>query len=276
MSRGGRYSHQDPIIVWTSLIGHAYLEAFEITGRDWFLDIAQSVCDWIMDLPREETDQGACISYLAHVQSSIHNSNMLGAAVLARTAAHTGNKKYQAVAHSAMTYSCSRQLSDGSWWYAEEEKYQWIDNFHTGYNLESLQFYLESTGEQEFRPNLEKGLDFFKVNFFEETGRPKYYHSRTYPVDIQCAAQAIDTLARLSRDDPSSLDLALKVATWTIQNMQDAAGYFYYRQYPLLTAKTPMLHWGQATMFKALATLFEKLSLPAAAASEKVAESVQA
>lgn len=78
----------------------------------------------------------------------------------------------------------------------------------------------------------QKGLDFFKVNFFEETGRPKYYHTRTYPVDIQCAAQAVDTLARLSRDDPSSLDLAMKVAAWTIQNMQDAAGYFYYRQIP--------------------------------------------
>lgn len=38
--------------------------------------------------------------------------------------------------------------------------------------------------------------------------------------------------------------------------MQDARGYFYYRQYPLLMAKTPMLHWGQATMFKGLAHLF--------------------
>jgi len=35
--------------------------------------------------------------------------------------------------------------------------------------------------------------------------------------------------------------------------MQDPDGYFYYRRYPMITAKTPMLHWGQATMFKALA-----------------------
>jgi hypothetical protein len=260
VSRGGGYTSEDPIIVWTSLIGYAYLEAFEVTGRDWFLKIAESVCDWIMDLPREQTGTGACISYLPHMQSSIHNSNMLGAAMLARTAAHTGNNQYKLVARSAMEYSCSRQLSDGSWWYAEEPKYHWIDNFHTGYNLESLKFYIDASGDKEFRHNVEKGLNFFKQHFFEETGRPKYYHNRTYPVDIQCAAQAIDTLAGFSEDDPECLELALRVATWTIRNMQDKDGYFYYRQYPAIKAKTPMLHWGQATMFKAMALLFERMS----------------
>ena len=30
------------------------------------------------------------------------------------------------------------------------------------------------------------------------------------------------------------------------------------RQYPFLKAKTPYIHWGQATMFKALASLLSK------------------
>src|SRR5262249_44415418 len=154
--------------------------------------------------------------------------------------------EYKRAARSAMLYSCSRQLADGSWWYAELPKYHWIDNFHTGYNLDSLKTYIASTGDQEFRPHLEKGLAFFKANFFEPNGRPKYYHTRTYPVDIQCAGQAIDTLALFSKEDPECLDLARKVAGWTIDNMQDPAGYFYYREYPLMKAKTPMLHWGQA------------------------------
>jgi hypothetical protein len=79
-------------------------------------------------------------------------------------------------------------------------------------------------------------------------------------VDSQCASQAIETLAEFSDLDPSCLDLAVKVARWTIENMQDADGHFYYRQYPLgIKAKTPMLHWAQATTFKALALLFKKL-----------------
>lgn len=262
VSRGGGYTSDDPIIVWTGLIGHAYLEAFEITGNEWFLRIAESACNWILDLPRERTGHGDCISYLAHVQSSIHNSNMLGASLLARTAKHNGSKEYLRVARSAMEYSCSRQLPDGAWWYAEEPKYQWIDNFHTGYNLDSLNYYIESSGDEEFRPHLERSLAFYKSHFFEEDGCPKYYHTRTYPVDIQCVAQSIDTLAEFSDRDPECLELSAKVAAWAIGNMQDSDGYFYYRKYPLVKAKTPMLHWGQATMFKALARLFLRLEPP--------------
>src|SRR5439155_25462290 len=77
--------------------------------------------------------------------------------------------------------------------------------------------------------------------------------------DIHCAAQAIDTLAGFSEDDPECLELACRVAGWTIQNMQDKSGYFYYREYPMMKARIPMLHWGQATMFKALACLIEKM-----------------
>lgn len=261
-SRGGSYTKDDPIIVWTSLIGQAYLEAFEQTGKTRWLEIADSVCGWIMELPREKTHRGNCLSYLAHVQSSIHNANMLGAAMLARTAKHTGNNEYREMARSAMEYSCSRQLSDGSWWYGEDPKYHWIDNFHTGYNLDSLKCYIENTGDETWRCNLQKGLTFFKEHFFEEDACPKYYHNRRYPVDSQCAAQAVETLAIFSEIDPSCLAVGVKVARWIIGNMQDRDGHFYYRVYPLMKAKTPMLHWGQATMFKAFAHLLQKLQLP--------------
>src|SRR5262245_53488708 len=63
-SRGGAYTKDDPIIVWTALIGFAYVEAYELTGNRRWLDIADSACGWIMDLPRETTRSGNCISYL--------------------------------------------------------------------------------------------------------------------------------------------------------------------------------------------------------------------
>jgi hypothetical protein len=253
VSRSGSYTKDDPIIVWTSLIGQAYIDAFDLTGERWFLEIAESACNWIMELPREKTTTGDCLSYLTHFQSSIHNANMLGAGLLARIAKYTGNEDYRRAAHSAMEYSCSRQLADGSWWYAEAPKFHWIDNFHTGYNLDSLDTYIDATGDDEFRTNLDKGLAFYKAHFFEASGRPKYYHTRAYPIDIQCAAQSIDTLAGFSGRDPECWALAKRLTAWSIGNMQSRRGYFYYRQYPLVTARTPMLHWGQATMFKALA-----------------------
>jgi rhamnogalacturonyl hydrolase YesR len=257
-SRGGSYSKDDPIIVWTALIGFAYVDAFEVTENPRWLDIADSACRWISELPRERTSRGDCLSYLALFQESIHNANMLGAAMLARTAKYTNNQQYFKIARSAMLYSCSRQLEDGSWWYAEEPKYQWIDNFHTGYNLVSLKDYIDSSGDETWRPNLISGLDYYKKHFFEPDGCPKYYHDRKFPVDIQCAAQSIETLAHFAVDDNDCLGVAEQIATWTIDHMQARDGHFYYRIYPLLSAKTPMLHWGQATMHKALAILLER------------------
>ncbi len=258
-SRGGRMPKHFPIIVWTSLIGQAYLDAYELLGDPRWLDIAKSVCAWILELPREKTDRGTCLSYGPGGQSSIHNSNMLGAAMLARASKYLGREPYLSVAKEAMVYSCSRQLPDGGWYYAEAENSHWIDNFHTGYNLDSLKCYIESSGDTAYEENLKRGFDFYKAHFFEETGRPKYYHTRTFPVDSQCAGQAIETLSRFSERDPDALGLAKKTAEWWIDNMQSKKGYFYYRQYPLMKARTPMLHWSQAVTYKGLALLLSKL-----------------
>ena len=258
-TRSGRLAAHEPTIVWTSHIGQAFLEAYEQTSDQKFLRIAKSICVWILSLPRESTPRGCCLSYDAIGQSSIHNSNMLGAAMLARTWRHTQDPEYLEVANAAMLYSCSRQREDGSWYYGEDPRNHWIDSFHTAYNLDSLKRYNESTGDESFRDNLTRGFRYFRDVFFEDTGRPRYYHNRAYPVDIQCASQAIDTLSYFGDEDRSIMELANKVATWTIKNMQDRSGYFYYRRYPLITAKTPYFHWGQATMYKALAHLLSRL-----------------
>jgi hypothetical protein len=254
-SRGGRYSRHDSIIVWSALIGQAFLDGFESVGDRRYLDVAESVCRWILALPRERTDSGTCLSYHALEQHKVHNANMLGAAMLARTWTHSRKAEYLDVSSAAIEYTVTRQRPDGSWWYGEEPKYQWVDNFHTGYILDSLKCYIESSGDLTHKPRMDRGFQYFTANFFEPTGRPKYYHNRAQPIDIQCAAQAIETLAKFADRDNEGLPTAMKVARWTIENMQDSTGYFYYRKYPLLAARIPMLHWGQATMFSALAQL---------------------
>lgn len=258
-SRSGKIPALQPTIVWSGLIGQAFIAAHEVLKEPQYLDVAVSICNWIKKLPREQTDSGTCLSYVAFKQSSIHNSNMLGAALLAKVGRLTNDAEALNVAKDAMSYSCSRQNSDGAWFYGEDPKYHWIDNFHTGYNLDSLKRYRDSSGDKSFDGPIRRGFDYFKRHFFEATGRPKYYHDRAYPIDIQCAAQAIDTLSFFSDEDPEALGIAQRVASWTIENMQANDGHFYYRDLGWAVNKTPMLHWGQGTMFKALAHLLSKL-----------------
>jgi len=257
-TRAGKIPKYEPTIVWSSLIGQAFLEGYEVLGEAKYLDVASSICDWILSLPREKTPTGSCLSYVAIEQSSIHNSNMLGAALLARVGKLKNRADAMETAKEAMIYSCSRQNPDGAWYYGEAAKYHWIDNFHTGYNLDCLKRYIEFTGDRTFEKELLRGFVYLKNNFIEENGRPKYYHNNPYPIDSQCAAQAIDTLTFFSDQDTDTLNLATKVANWTIDNMQAADGHFYYRDLGWAINKTPMLHWGQGTMFKALAHLLGK------------------
>jgi glycosyltransferase involved in cell wall biosynthesis/rhamnogalacturonyl hydrolase YesR len=265
-TRAGTIPAHTPTIVWSSLIGMSFVEAYKVFGDSKYLDAAASTAEWVKTLPREVTNRGTCLSYVPLFQSSIHNSNMLGAALLAQVAEYTKDQESLDLAKEAMRYSCVRQNEDGAWFYGEATKYHWIDNFHTGYNLDCLKRYQTATGDADFEPQLRRGFEYFKAHFFEQDGLPKYFHDKADPIDIQCAAQAIDTLAFFSDRDPDALELSGRVADWTIRNMQDPDGHFYYRDLGWKKIKTPMLHWGQGTTFKALAHL---LTARAAAGDEK-------
>jgi hypothetical protein len=241
------------------LIGQAFLEAHKVFKDSKCLEVAASICDWVAELPREKTDRGACLSYVMFKQSSIHNSNMLGAALLGQVGRLTNSSRFLEIARDAMLYSVARIRPDGSWWYGEEPMYHWIDNFHTGYNLDSLKRYIEGTGDRLFEAQMKQGFEYFERTFFETDGCPRYYDKKKHPIDIQCAAQAIDTLALFSDLFPVALDLSRKVASWTIRHMQDADGHFYYRDVGWTVNRTAMFHWGQGTTAKALAHLLGRL-----------------
>jgi rhamnogalacturonyl hydrolase YesR len=258
-TRSGRRPYGEPILIWCALIGQAFLEAFEVLGDRRYLQVAESVGRWMVKLPAEETDSGICLSYVAYRQSSIHNANAMGAAFLARLGSLTDSQEALAIARRAMTYTCTRQRADGSWFYAEEPKYHWIDNFHTGYNLSALATYREASNDHSFDVQLAKGTKYFAAQFFEADGRPRYFHNETIPVDIQCAAQAIETLTTASAGNPDYLKQAIRVANWTLDNLQAEDGHFYYRDLGWTKVSTPMFHWGQGTMVKALAILLQRL-----------------
>ena len=260
-SRGFYLPKGVPTIVWTSHIGHAFLDGYEQLGTTKYLEIAHNACEHIMrDIQKFDYGDATCISYVPGLDSQVHNSNTLGASLLARTYRHTGDKPYLDLAQRALLYTAQRQRPDGSWYYGEDSRIRWVDNFHTGYVLDCFKYYMDCTGDRRFESTTNKGYEYWKKTFFLPDGTPRYYNYKTLPLDIQCCSQAIDTLVLFRDADPDSRDLAIKVARWTINNMQDRTGYFYYRRYSRwLVNKTPTLHWGQATMLCALAGLYGTL-----------------
>ena len=250
-----------PSVVWTSLIGHAFLDAYEHSREDRLLQVAVSACEHILhDLGGITEGDALCIRYFPGHNVEVHNANCLGAGLLARTYAYTHKEAYMLLAQKAIQYTAKHQRPDFSWYYGEPWYLHWVDNFHTGYVLDSFKHYGEGSGDKQFEEQLMAGYQYWKSTFFLPDGTPRYYNHKTLPLDIQCCSQTIDTLVFFHDRDPEALELALKVAQWTIRHMQDRTGYFYYRRYSKwVVNKTPTLHWGQATMLCALAGLYKAL-----------------
>lgn len=195
------------------------------------------------------------ITYTPTTNTQVHNVNMLGAALLARTAARRRNDGLGAFARQAMRFSVDRLRPNGAWPYGEAPNQGWVDNFHTGYNLVGLEEYRQVTGETWMDAPLDKAWRYWDEAFGRPDGRPPYYDDHERPVDIHCGAYAILTRIFLRRLDPAWRDRAHRDAAWTLNNMWDGRRHFIFQKDGWLVNRVPQIRWGQAWMFWALAEL---------------------
>jgi hypothetical protein len=246
-----------PNLVCTSFAGTALIEAYEHSGERRYLEMAASAADYLVnELYWDKEDGTAGFGYpLPNVRNQVHNANFLAADLLCRVYKHTRVRRLLDPAMKAARYSASQQRPDGSWAYGERRTQQWIDNFHTGFNLSALRSINQYAGTTEFESHIHRGLAFYRVHFFREDGAVRYYHNRTYPIDTHCVAQAIITLLDLKDVHPDNLRLASSVWRWAMEHMWDDKGFFYYRILRSCTIRTSYMRWTQAWMFLALVRL---------------------
>lgn len=249
-NRGFYLPRFTPTIVNSAFIGHALLDTYRETRLERALDMAVSIKQFILnDLPRTKEGMSFCFSYTPLDSSTVHNANLLGASLLMRISAATGETSLRDIALSSMAFSLKYQNEDGSWPYGNTKIQKWIDSFHTGFNLQSLHYLLEEGADQDCRKAFEKGVRFFEDRFFLEDGTPKYYFDRTYPADIHSAAQAIVCFSLFR---PRDERLPERVLTWMISHLRSPKGAFYYRKGRWLTNRIFYMRWSQAWAFHAL------------------------
>jgi hypothetical protein len=249
-----------PNMVTTVFAANAFLDFYDASGDKEALGIARASCEFVLDkLTLFEDEKSLCFGYIPGEIARVHNANMLGASLLGRVHAHAGEEKYLEKSRKSMAYSVSALTNDYLWPYGELDHHQFVDNFHTGFNLVSLKSWMDCTGEKAWEEALKKAYHRFLNVFWLENGCPKYYHNALYPVDIHCSAQGVITCLKLAEYDERSAPMAGRIATWAVRNMQDDTGYFYCQKTRWFTNKIPYIRWSQAWMYYALSLY---LSMP--------------
>lgn len=242
-----------PTVVATNFCATALMEAYEITKNEQYLKIALSSADFVTkDLHRTPYKDGFLFSYSPlKGNDTVFNASLLGSRLLSYCYHYTHNEEYRSLAEQSIKACCGGQRMDGAWVYGMLPVQDWVDSFHTGYNLDALIAYQELTGDKTYNSYIERGFDYYIHHFFEPDGTPKYFDNKMYPIDIHCPGQLLVTLSRLHKYDEYA-ELAEKVLNWTIRNMQDKRGYFYYQLKPGISSKISYMRWSNAFMFNAL------------------------
>lgn len=242
-----------PNVITTIYVAQALFALSEVTGDEEYREPALDAAHFIVKTLYCEYDGRQFFAYIPGETAFVHNASLWGAAWVGFVANITDNEDYKLLALKVARQSVSEQASDGSWVYGARHHHQFIDGFHTGYNLEALTLLRTSLATTEFDNAIELGLNYYKEHLFEDDGTAKYYHNDRYPLDMHCVSQAIFTLLKVGGTS-EDIKLAEKIINKSIDTLfMPKQKRFVYQKNKYFTNKVNYVRWTQAWVYYSFA-----------------------
>ncbi len=248
-----------PNIITTIYVSQALYQLGQITGNNKYTNPSLDSAHFIVNTLYCKNDAREFFAYIPGETAFVHNASLWGAAWVGFVANVTNNDKYKELALTVARQSVNEQAEDGSWVYGSRHHHQFIDGFHTGYNLEALHVLRTALDTPEFDAVIDKGLQFYKSHLIEEDGTAKYYHTNRYPLDMHCVSQAVFTLLKVSGTDEDK-DLVDKIISKSIDTLYlPEKQRFVYQKNKYFTNKVNYIRWTQAWVYYSFA-FFNRLT----------------
>ena len=242
-----------PNVITTIYVAQALYALSQVVENRTYRDVAFDAAHFIVKTLYTEHDGRVFFAYIPGETAFVHNASLWGAAWVAVVASQTANQQYADLALQVAWQSVREQGQDGSWVYGSRHHHQFIDGFHTGYNLEALHLIGEALQTAEFDDAIRCGMAFYKAELFEADGTAKYYHNNRFPLDMHSVAQAILTLLRVG-GQPDDFALAEKVMHWSLEEMYlPQKQQFFYQKQPHYSNKINYIRWTQAWVYYSFA-----------------------
>ncbi len=245
-----------PNAVVTCFVCEAYIDAYRLTGKSVYLEIVASAIKFFLrDLCRlaDNADE-LCLSYMPMPMTMcVMDVSILIGAVISQYIELSGDTTEHETARRLVGYVVGKQTEYGAWFYTDPPSDSHIrhDNYHTGFILDALMRYINSSRNDAWRSVHEQGLHFYANKLFNHDGSPRWMSDQDFPHDIHGAAQGILTFSAPPATH-SHPDTAANITQWAISNMYNPQGRFYYQETKYYRKKFTLLRWCNAWMARAL------------------------
>ena len=246
------YARGTPNTIATSFVAHALLDGLELLGETRFGDAAREAAGFLLDHMLDSDEDRPFFRYVPEERELVHNANLLACSVVVRTSALRDEPLDERVA-AAVATSVEAQRADGSWAYSAGPVGDWVDNFHTGYVLESLGHCAALV--EGLDPAIQRGYDYWERELFLPSGEPRPAPGRRFPVDAHDYAQAIETWLSAVDWRDGALERAERTADLLVARMLNPRGYVNFQRGRFVTNRVPFVRWTTAPAFRALAGL---------------------
>ncbi len=253
-----------PDIIGTCQAIIALVKSYSVLKEKALKEMAISATHFLLESFLDRSENGYFFKYTISERNKIVlNASAQALEAISQILTIYKNENFLEDSMNVVEMLINEQRSDGSWIYSKylngKERIQ-LD-FHQGYMIDGLlaiQPFMRINDDKKLILCIEKGLEFYEKKLFRKDGCGYYRYPSFYPIDIHNQAQGIITFSKLGKLNHKYLEFADKITEWTILNMQDPEGYFYYQKHRFFTNKIPYMRWSQAWMMLALSTFKEE------------------
>lgn len=252
-----------PLITTVPYVYEAFKQVYEVDKDQKWREIMQSIAHHALldykDLATSPTASTCSYAPSPNDAMRVVNANAYRAFLLTSAAVDFSEDKYRVVAERNLNFVLESQNADGSWYYATDGTRDFVDHFHTCFVMKALAKIEALTGHPGCTRALQRGVDYYVKNLFDEQGAPKPFSRRprltVYRRELYDYAECLN-LSMLLRGRFPKLDENLSIVlNEIITKWQKPDGSFRSRQLLLGWDNTPMHRWAASQLFRSLCFL---------------------
>lgn len=255
-TRHGTFREGTPFITSVPYMYEAFRQVYEIDGNPEWREIMESIAHHAADDYRDfKTSENACTcSYSPQMEPCVINASAYRAFLLTKAALDFSEERYLKIAEKNLNFVLENQNPDGSWYYSTGGERDFVDHFHTCFVLKALAKIEAISGNPQCAAAIERGVDYYVRNLFDEWHLPKPFSRRPrmtiYRRELYDYAECINLALLLQGRFPALDEILAQVIN--LEAWQKPDGSFRARQLLMGWDNTPMHRWAQAQLFRSL------------------------